>query len=86
MKNQALFSSKVKNKKLKCRLLQFLFGALSVNNDITEDTTITELFCKYQVLRMIRKGLEKISCKLQNNWYEHIYVPAGIICVDLSYY
>ena len=42
--------------------------ALSVNNDITtEDRTITELFCKYQVLRMIRKGLEKISCKLQNN-------------------
>ena len=28
MKNQALFSSKDKNKKLKCRLLQFLFGAL----------------------------------------------------------
>ena len=31
MKNQALFSSKDKSKKkLKCRLLQFLFGALSV--------------------------------------------------------
>ena len=28
MKNQALFSSKDKRKKLKCRLLQFLFGAL----------------------------------------------------------
>ena len=28
MKNQALFSSKVKSKKLKCCLLQFLFGAL----------------------------------------------------------
>ena len=28
MKNQALFSSKDKSKKLKCRLLQFLFGAL----------------------------------------------------------
>ena len=27
MKNQALFSSKDKSKKLKCRLLQFLFGA-----------------------------------------------------------
>ena len=27
-KNQALFSSKDKSKKLKCRLLQFLFGAL----------------------------------------------------------
>ena len=30
MKNQALFSLKDKSKKLKCRLLQFLFGALSV--------------------------------------------------------
>ena len=29
-KNQALFSSKDKGKKLKCRLLQFLFGALRV--------------------------------------------------------
>ena len=32
MKNQALFSSKNKSKKLKCRLLQFLFGALRVNS------------------------------------------------------
>ena len=32
MKNQALFSSKDKSKKFKCRLLQFLFGALRVNN------------------------------------------------------
>ena len=31
MKNQALFSSKDKSKQLKCRLLQFLFGALMVN-------------------------------------------------------
>ena len=31
MKNQALFSSKVKSKKLKCLLLQFLFGTLRVN-------------------------------------------------------
>ena len=30
-KNQALFSSKDKSKKLKCHLLQFLFGALRVN-------------------------------------------------------
>ena len=28
MKNQALFSSKDKSKKLKCRLLQFLLGAV----------------------------------------------------------
>ena len=30
MKNQALFSLSDKSKKLKCRLLQFLFGALRV--------------------------------------------------------
>ena len=30
MKKQALFSWKDKSKKLKCRLLQFLFGALRV--------------------------------------------------------
>ena len=30
MKNQALFSSKGKRKELKCRLLQFLYGALRV--------------------------------------------------------
>ena len=33
MKNKALFSSKDKSKKLKCRLLQFLCGALRVNTD-----------------------------------------------------
>ena len=31
MKNHALFSLKDKSKKLKCRLLQFLFGALRAN-------------------------------------------------------
>ena len=31
MKNQALFSSKDKSKKLKCRLLQFLLAALKVD-------------------------------------------------------
>ena len=31
MKHQVLFSSKDKSKKLKCRLLQFLFSALRVN-------------------------------------------------------
>ena len=33
MKNQALFSSKDKSKKLKCRLLHFLFGALRVKEN-----------------------------------------------------
>ena len=31
LKHQALFSSKDKSKKLKCRLQQFLFGALRVS-------------------------------------------------------
>ena len=35
MKNQAVFSSKDKSKKLKCRLLQFLFGALRVKKTHT---------------------------------------------------
>ena len=33
MKHQALFSSKDKSKKLKCRLLHFLFGTLIVKRD-----------------------------------------------------
>ena len=35
MKNQASFSLKDKSKKLKCHLLQFLFGALRVNKILT---------------------------------------------------
>ena len=34
MKNQALFSWKDKSKKLKCRLLQFLFGTLWANTGL----------------------------------------------------
>ena len=41
MKNQALFSLKDKSKKLKCRLLQFLFGASRV---------------KYHISSVIRQG------------------------------
>ena len=35
MKKQTLFSSKDKSKKLKCRLLQFLFGTLRVKESFT---------------------------------------------------
>ena len=52
MKNQALFSSKDKSKKLKCCLLQFLFGALRVKayryssvgmiTSIVREITVTE--------------------------------------------
>ena len=43
MKNQALFSSKDKCKKLKCRLLQFLFGALRVKAD---NALVRNSYCK----------------------------------------
>ena len=47
MKNQALFSSKDKSKKLKCRLLQFLFGALRVNsNDFQTERNLDQSHCK----------------------------------------
>ena len=49
MKNQALFSSKDISKKLKCRLLQFLFGDLRVNM----------LFCR------LNRYYSKISCKIK---------------------
>ena len=39
MKNQALFSSKNNSKKLKCCLLQFLFGALRVSIVSVRDRT-----------------------------------------------
>ena len=35
MKNQVLFSSKDKSKKSKCRMLQFLFGALRVKFSVS---------------------------------------------------
>ena len=45
MKNQALFSSKDKSKKLKCRLLQFLFSALRVNlfNLVHNESPVVEV-------------------------------------------
>ena len=43
MKNQALFSSKDKSKKLKCRLLQLLFSALRVSHFILIESGISDL-------------------------------------------
>ena len=64
MKNQALFSSKDKSKKLKCRLLQFLFGVLRVHTyfsgelplDLGVSKTLSDLLskaargCKYRIM------------------------------------
>ena len=40
MKNQALFSSKDKSKKIKCRLLQFLFGALKIDSLMSQQSNV----------------------------------------------
>ena len=60
MKNQGLFSSKDKSKKLKCRLLQFLFGALRVNVLLCKKNSLTvfdnlflhSLFAAYSALML----------------------------------
>ena len=53
MKNQALFSSKDNSKKLKCCLLQFLFGSLKVNT-----------ICIYQSIFFLFLKLCKVIIKL----------------------
>ena len=48
MKNQALFSSKDKSKKkLKCRLLQYLFGALKVGSCPYDDNPVQIFICPF---------------------------------------
>ena len=48
-KNQALFSSKDKSKKLKCRLLQFLFGAFRVK--LLNNVTISSInYVSHQII------------------------------------
>ena len=43
MKYQALFPWKDKSKIIKCRLLQFLFGALRVNGKVLDIQTLKQL-------------------------------------------
>ena len=57
MKNQALFSLKDKSKKLKCRLLQFLFGALRVypfyTGRLFHCYTLDESICHFSGVRSV---------------------------------
>ena len=48
MKNQALFPQKDKSKKIKCCLLQFLFGALRVKTNISTRKLLFVVFYKNQ--------------------------------------
>ena len=51
MKNQALFPSKVRSKKLKCHLLHFLFGALRVN--ITLESQVCYIIEKMNITMIL---------------------------------
>ena len=54
MKHQALFSSKDKSKKLKCRLLQFLFGALRFESFSFSLGHVTDVETKSETVRPLR--------------------------------
>ena len=58
MKHQALFSSKDKSKKIKCLLLQFLFGALRVNLALycSFARLVPSLRYKIKVFDLVSKG------------------------------
>ena len=60
MKKQALFSLKDKSKKLKCRLLQFLLGALRVK-EWTEMDFASSTTCRTAENRTWWKGIVVMS-------------------------
>ena len=73
MKTKALFSSKDKSEKLKCRLLQFLFGPLvekltkyllsAISIAITTEVTGKSLQAPTMILLLaLNKYYAKISC------------------------
>ena len=59
--NQALFSSKDKSKKWKCRLLQFLFGALRVNRGQIRKENMCFPWSKFFPFR-VDPILEELDC------------------------
>ena len=67
MKNQALFSLKDKSKKLKCHLLQFLFGALRVKSffKFVSSTCIANTNIVTLSKQMIHIGPNKTICVVQ---------------------
>ena len=77
MKNQALFSSRDKSKKLKCRLLHFLFGALRV-----------KLLSKYalkSVFSFHRNKSNGLLSNSRNHMYSYadcVYCNHGHVCAN----
>ena len=57
MKNQALFSSKDKSKKLKCCPLQFLFGEFRANSMNSTLKAVVNYLCMHSLCFMLRDFL-----------------------------
>ena len=64
MKNQALFSSKDESKKLKCRLLQFLFSALRVKTG--EDHPLIMPVCQ-RIMSPLKRFFSTFLSKTQSS-------------------
>ena len=89
MENQALFSSKDKSEKLKCRLLQLLFGALKVKIRLfVFQQTIgkTELYIQHERATESQLG-DKFGASIETNstritgYCEHFFTdiaPGGV--------
>ena len=74
MKNQALFSSKDKSKKLKCRLLQFLFVASKQQTKIAADDILIFLI-KRRLLQFFFAALKQ-QTKIAADHILSFYWPA----------
>ena len=72
MKNQALFASKDKSKKLKCCPLQFLFGALRVRGKIMH--TFINFRCHMSTLDVPKADVNKLCVSNgENMWHSFHY-------------
>ena len=79
MKNQALFPSKDKSKKLKCRLLQFLFGALRVS-------VVISIFLFYSQVEELLSCFHGIFGRCSVMYYDFEAYNATFygVCQDIS--
>ena len=55
MKNQALFSSKDRSKKLKCRLLRFLFCALRVKSGTNYFLASFDIYYSFYMTALLKQ-------------------------------
>ena len=71
MKNQALISSQGKSKKLKCCLLQFLYGALRVHHEFEHLLPINTAIVGGRIVSSVR------LIKMQSDMYIYsLHVPS----------